>query len=128
MSRLVNSIEVSRSGAGRAAPAQDRAVQALEQASAELGGSTLGPTSLYKYMIEKGLEIPKDAGLPGTNLHGAWQAGRIMRAPSGVYTPLDGTGRREWDRPLLRRRMVFPIPGKPNQRIARVGAFAGFLG
>jgi hypothetical protein len=101
----------------RAAPAQDRAVQALEQASAELGGSALGPTSLYKYMREKGLDAPKDAGLLGTNLHDAWRAGRIMRAPNGVYTPLDGTGRSEWDRPLTdyyyAAEMGFPVPSGP---------------
>jgi hypothetical protein len=101
----------------RAAPAQERAVRALEQASAELGGSALGPTSLYKFMLEKGLEAPKDAGLLGTNLHDAWQAGRVMRAPNGVYTPLDGTGRREWDRPLTdyfyAAEMGFPIPAGP---------------
>jgi hypothetical protein len=84
----------------RAAPAQDRAVRALAAASAELGGSALGPTSLYKWMREKGMETPKDAGLLGTNLHDAWRAGRIMRAPNGVYTPLDGTGELKWDRPL----------------------------
>jgi hypothetical protein len=101
----------------RAAPAQDRAVQALEQASAELGGTALGPTSLYKYMVEKGLEAPKDAGLLGTNLHDAWRAGRIMRARNGVYTPLDGTGRSEWDRPLTdyyyAAEMGFPVPSGP---------------
>jgi hypothetical protein len=98
----------------RAAPAQDRAVQALEQASAELGGSALGPTSLYKYMMEREMDAPKDAGLLGTNLHDAWKAGRIMRAPNGVYTPLDGTGRLEWDRPLTdyfyAAEMGFPLP------------------
>jgi hypothetical protein len=104
----------------RAAPAQERAVRALEQASAELGGSALGPTSLFKYMLEKGLDAPKDAGLLGTNLHDAWQAGRIMRAPNGVYTPLDGTGRREWDRPLTdyyyAAEMGFPVPARPSGR------------
>lgn len=101
----------------RAAPAQERAVRALEQASAELGGSALGPTSLYKFMLERRLEAPKDAGLLGTNLHDAWQAGRVMRAPNGVYTPLDGTGRREWDRPLTdyfyAAEIGFPIPAGP---------------
>ena len=65
-------------------------------------------------MLEKGLEAPKDAGLLGTNLHDAWKAGRIMRAPNGVYTPLDGSGNLEWDRPLTdyyyAAEMGFPIP------------------
>jgi hypothetical protein len=60
----------------------------------------MGPTSLYKFMIANKLDAPKDAGVLGANLWDAWKAGRIMRAPNGVYTPLDGTGRIEWDRPL----------------------------
>lgn len=80
----------------RTAPAQERAVRALEAA----GGFALSPTSLYKFMQANGLEAPKDAGLLGVNLWDAWKAGRVMRAPNGVYTPLDGTGRTEWDRPL----------------------------
>jgi hypothetical protein len=38
------------------------------------------------------MDRPKDAALLGTNLWDARQAGRIMRAPNGVYTPLDGSG------------------------------------
>jgi hypothetical protein len=99
----------------RAAPAQDRAVQALEQAANALGGTAVGPTSLYKFMVERGMEAPKDAGVLGTNLWDAWKAGRIMRAPNGVYTPLDGSGNSEWDRPLTdyyyAAEQGFPIPG-----------------
>jgi len=79
----------------RAAPAQERAVRALQEA-----GTAMGPTSLYKFMLAKGVDVPKDANVLGANLWDAWKAGRIMRAPNGVYTPLDGTGRTEWDRPL----------------------------
>jgi hypothetical protein len=99
----------------RPSPAQDRAVKALEMASAALGGSALGPTSLFKFMRERGLDAPKNAGLLGTHLHDAWQAGKIMRAPNGVYTPLDGTGQSEWDRPLTdyyyAGEMGLPVPG-----------------
>jgi hypothetical protein len=99
----------------RAAPAQDRAVRALEQAAHALGGTAVGPTSLYKFMVERGMEAPKDAGVLGTNLWDAWKAGRIMRAPNGVYTPLDGSGNSEWDRPLTdyyyAAEQGFPIPG-----------------
>ena len=98
----------------RAAPAQDRAVQALEQAANALGGTAVGPTSLYKFMVERGIEV-KDAGVLGTNLWDAWKAGRIMRAPNGVYTPLDGSGNTEWDRPLTdyyyAAEQGFPVPG-----------------
>jgi hypothetical protein len=39
-------------------------------------------------------------------------------SPNGVYTPLDGTGRSEWDRPLTdyyyAGEMGFPVPASPN--------------
>jgi hypothetical protein len=99
----------------RAAPAQDRAVQALELAYRELGGTALGPTSLYKYMIEHRMKTPTSAAALGANLWDAWKAGRIMRAPNGVYTPLDGSGKADWDRPLTdyyyAAEQGFPIPG-----------------
>jgi hypothetical protein len=84
----------------RASPAQDRAVEALKQASTALSGTAVGPTSLYKYMVKHGLDAPKDATVLGTNLWDAWRAGRIRRAPNGVYLPLDKTGRTDIDRPL----------------------------
>jgi hypothetical protein len=80
----------------RKAPAQERAVRALEAA----GGLAMSPTSLYKFMLANGLDAPRDAGLLAVNLWDAWKAGRVMKAPNGVYTTLDGTGRTEWDRPL----------------------------
>jgi hypothetical protein len=99
----------------RAAPAQDRAVQALKQAADALAGTAVGPTSLYKFMVEKGMEVPKDPSVLGTNLWDAWKAGRIMRAPNGVYTPLDGTGNTEWDRALtdyyFAAERGLPVPG-----------------
>jgi hypothetical protein len=95
-----SSAHVARPRRRRAAPAQDRAVQALEQASAALAGTAVGPTSLYKYMVEHGLDAPQDATGLGTNLWDAWRAGRIRRAPNGVYLPLDNTGRTEVDYPL----------------------------
>jgi hypothetical protein len=84
----------------RVAPAQDRAIAALELAWREGGGTAVGPTSLHQFMIDRGLEAPATATVLGTNLWDAWKAGRIMRAPNGVYTPLDGTGRTDWDHPL----------------------------
>lgn len=99
----------------RAAPAQERAVHALERAAEALGGTAVGPTSLYKFMVKEGMPVPKDPGLLGTNLWDAWKAGRIMRAPNGVYTPLDGSGKTEWERPLtdyyFAAEQGFPIPG-----------------
>jgi hypothetical protein len=99
----------------RASPAQDRAVQALEQAAAALGGTAVGPTSLFNFMKQRGMQVPRDASVLGTNLWDAWRAGRIMRAPNGVYTPLDGSGTTEWDRPLTdyyyAAERGFPVPG-----------------
>jgi hypothetical protein len=94
----------------RVAPAQERAVDALVAA----GGLAMSPTSLYKFMVANGLDAPKDASLLGVNLWDAWKAGRLMRAPNGVYTPLDGSGRTEWDRPLTdyyyAAELGFPTP------------------
>lgn len=93
-------------------------MRALEQAADALGGTAVGPTSLYKFMVREGMQVPRDAGLLGTNLWDAWKAGRIMRAPNGVYTPLDGSGKTEWERPLtdyfFAAEQGFPIPsGRP---------------
>lgn len=101
----------------RASPAQDRAVRALEQAAAAGRGTAVGPTSLYRFMKNRGMDVPRDASLLGTNLWDAWKAGRIMRAPNGVYTPLDGSGKTEWDQPLTdyyyAAERGVPMPPKP---------------
>ncbi len=55
------------------------------------------------------MNAPTNAAALGTNL-----CGRIMRASNGVYTPLDGSGKTEWDRPLTyyyAAEQGFPIPG-----------------
>ena len=75
----------------KAAPAQERAVQALERA-----GRPMGPTSLYNFMIEQGMEVPENANTLGANLWAAAKAGRIVKAPNGVYAPLGAPT----DRPL----------------------------
>ena len=116
--------QMSRPRRRRAAPAQDRAVQALEQASKALAGTAVGPTSLHRYMLEHGLDAPEDATALGTNLWDAWKAGRIRRAPNGVYLPLDNTGRTEVDYPLTdyyyARERGLPVPpATPRPRRAR---------
>jgi hypothetical protein len=104
----------------RASPAQDRAVHALEQASAALAGTAVGPTSLYRYMVENGMDVPKDATVLGTNLWDAWRAGRIRRAPNGVYLPLDNSGRTEVDYPLTdyyyAAEQGLPVPAQPMRQ------------
>lgn len=60
-------------------------------------------------MTEHHMNAPTNAAALGTNL-----CGRIMRASNGVYTPLDGSGKTEWDRPLTyyyAAEQGFPIPG-----------------
>ena len=61
------------------------------------------------------METPKDAALLGTTYGTRGRLADIMRAPNGVYTPLDGSGKTEWDRPLTdyyyAAEQGFPIPG-----------------
>jgi hypothetical protein len=108
----------SRPRRRRAAPAQDRAVEALAQASKALMGTAVGPTSLYKYMVDHRMEVPKDATVIGTNLWDAWRAGRIRRATNGVYLPLDHTGATEVDYPLTdyyyAAEQGLPVPSRPR--------------
>lgn len=93
----------------RVAPAQQRAVDALERAP-----FPMRPASLYKFMIDNGLDAPKSSSLLGVNLYDAWQAKRVMRAPNGVYAPLDGTGKTDIDHPLADYYVAaehgFPVP------------------
>jgi hypothetical protein len=105
----------------RVAPAQDRAVAALERAYDELGGTAMGPTSLFKFMEERGMETPNNPATLGTNLYDAWKAGHIRRATNGVYVPLDGSGETDLDRPLTdyyyAAEQGFPTPGgRPPRR------------
>jgi hypothetical protein len=112
--RKTSGAEVLAAGmlkAQKAAPAQDRAVQALERA-----GRPMGPTSLYKFMLaEGGDDLPGDANVLGSNLYAAAKAGRIVKAPNGVYAPKGFPD----DRPLtdydLAGENGFPVPsaGQP---------------
>lgn len=99
----------------RAAPAQELAVAALERAYNELGGTAMGPTSLYKFMTERGMKTPTNPSALGASLYDAWKAGRIMKATNGVYIPLDGSGKTEVGRPLAdyyyAAEQGFPVPG-----------------
>jgi len=107
--RKLSGAEVLAAGmlkARKAAPAQDRAVQALERA-----GRPMGPTSLYKFMLaEGGDNMPIDANTLGSNLWAAAKAGRIVKAPNGVYAPLGFPT----DRPLTDYDFAgengFPVP------------------
>lgn len=112
--------EPARPRRRRASPAQDRAVQALTAASEALAHTAVGPTSLYRYMVEHGMDVPKDPTTLGTNLWDAWRAGKIRRATNGVYLPLDRTGNTEVDYPLTdyyyAAERGLPVPRKPRPR------------
>jgi hypothetical protein len=66
----------------RAAPAQERAIKALEKA-----GRPMGPSALYRFMVGEGLDA-KNANAVGANLWAAAKAGRIKQNPDGAYVPL----------------------------------------
>jgi hypothetical protein len=80
-----------------------------------LNGTAVGAGSLHRLMTERGIEAPKNPGVLEAILRRAWTAGLIMRATNGVYTPLDGSGRTEWGRPLsdyyVAAENDFPLPG-----------------
>lgn len=116
LSRLIGGAASHRAGGQaspprrrRVAPAQERAVDALERAP-----FPMSPASLYKFMVDTDLEAPKSSSLLGVNLYDAWKAGRVMRAPNGVYAPLDGTGKTDIDHPIADYYVAaehgFPVP------------------
>ena len=53
-------------------------MQALEKA-----GRPMGPTSLYNFMVEQGMDLPDNANALGANLWAAAKAGRIVKTPNG---------------------------------------------
>jgi hypothetical protein len=95
-------------------------VKALIQASEDLGGTAVGPTSLYRYMCDHNMEVPKDATALGTSVWDAWRAGRIRRATNGVYAPLDHSGETTVDYPLtdyyFAAERGLPVPQSPQRR------------
>jgi hypothetical protein len=60
----------------------------------------MGPSSLFEYMQQAGLAEGTNANTVGANLWAAWKAGRVMRAPNGVYTLLGDSGKTEHDHPI----------------------------
>lgn len=70
----------------RAAPAQERAIMALEKAD-----RPMGPSALYRFMVGEGLEA-KNPNAVGANLWAAAKANRVKRTPDGRYVPLSWKG------------------------------------
>lgn len=94
---------------GKAAPAQDRAVQALEKV-----GRPMGPTSLFEYMVAEGMDVPDNPNTLGANLWAAARAGRIVKAPNGVYALLgapEGQPLTDYDAAAANG---FPVPARPD--------------
>jgi hypothetical protein len=66
----------------KAAPSQERAVRALERA-----GRPMGPASLYRFMEAEGMDRPQSVSALNAVLWAASKAGRVVKAPNGVYAP-----------------------------------------
>ncbi len=75
----------TRQRARKAAPAQERAVEALERA-----GSPMGPAALFKFMEANELERPRDVTALNAVLWAAAKAGRVEKAPGNTYAPAGG--------------------------------------
>ena len=104
----------------REAPAQDRAVRALEQASADRRELRSAPPRFTSTWSSAACLSPKDPTVLGTDLWDAWRAGRIRRATNGVYLPLDHTGATEVDYPLTdyyyAAEQGLPVPSRLRRR------------
>lgn len=66
----------------KAAPSQERALRALEKA-----GRPMGPASLFRFMEAEGMDRPQSVTALNAVLWAASKAGRIVKAPNGVYAP-----------------------------------------
>jgi len=94
----------------KAAPSQERALRALEKA-----GRPMGPASLFRFMEAEGMDRPQSLGALNAVLWAASKAGRIVKAPNGVYAPPGFPS----DRPLTdydeAARKGMPVPARlPN--------------
>jgi hypothetical protein len=91
----------------KAAPSQERALRALEKA-----GRPMGPASLFRFMEAEGMDRPQSVSALNAVLWAASKAGRIVKAPNGVYAPPGFPT----DRPLTdydeAARKGMPVPGR----------------
>ena len=92
-------------------------MQALEQATAALGGNGLGPTSLYKFMDERGMEVPKDASVLGTNLSPRSDRRRAYAKPA--RNDLGRTTSQSFEKNRVCA-MMGPPPGSISRRLRRM--------
>jgi hypothetical protein len=69
----------------KAAPSQEKAVQALERA-----GRPMGPAELFHFMEQEGIETPSNVSALNALLWAASKAGRVEKAPNNAYAPPGG--------------------------------------
>jgi hypothetical protein len=69
----------------KAAPSQERAVQALERA-----GCPMGPADLFRFMEARGMDRPTTVSALNALLWAASKKGRVVKAPGNVYEPPGG--------------------------------------
>jgi len=86
-----SSVQKAPKARRRAAPAQERAVQALGKA-----GRPMGPASLFRFMESEGMDMPTDVNALNASLWAAAKSGRLVKTVNGLYG-LPGT---PTDRPL----------------------------
>ena len=70
-------------GSPKAAPAQDRAIRALERA-----GRPMGPASLFRFMEAEGIEMPATLNRLNATLWAAAKAGRVVNHPTACMPRL----------------------------------------
>jgi hypothetical protein len=69
----------------KAAPSQEKAVQALEKA-----GRPMGPADLFHFMETEGIPTPSNVSALNALLWAASKSGRVMKAPNNAYAPPGG--------------------------------------
>jgi hypothetical protein len=69
----------------KAAPSQERAVQALEKA-----GRPMGPAELFRFMEAEGIDRPASVSALNAILWAASNTGRVVKTPNNAYEPPGG--------------------------------------
>lgn len=69
----------------KAAPSQERAIEALRKA-----GRPMGAADLFRFMEAQGMDRPASVSALNALLWAASKAGRVVKAPEGGYAPSGG--------------------------------------
>lgn len=73
-------VPTPRVSANGKAPAREAAIEALRRA-----GQPMGPTALYRFMGESGMDVPANSNALGASLWTAARAGQIVKTGDGRY-------------------------------------------